>query len=92
MLLTELTVKQNPCASRIENFNYNSLLYNKMFIWKGTSEVLATLILLSSDGNWFTVGVELLPNPRHRVLTAGNRNSSSFDLRLCPSLLFLTSF
>ena len=48
-----------------------------MFVWKGTSEVLATLILLSSDGNWFTVWVELLPNPRHRVLTAGNINSSS---------------
>lgn len=53
MLLNELTVKQNPSASRIENFNYNSLLYNKMFVWKGTSEVLATVTLLSSDGNWF---------------------------------------
>ena len=64
-----------------------------MFVWKGTSEVLATLILLSSDGNWFTVWVELLPNPSHRVfITAGNKNSSSFDLRLCPSLLFSTSF
>ena len=41
MLLNELTAKQNPCASKIENFNYNSLLYNKMFVWKGMSGVLA---------------------------------------------------
>ena len=41
MLLNALTAEQNPCASKNENFNYNSLLYNKMFVWKGMSEVLA---------------------------------------------------
>ena len=52
MLLNELTVKQNPCASKIEILiTIVCFINNKMFVWKGTSEVLATLILLSSDGN-----------------------------------------